>query len=153
MVEDGIKPMLSKYGSCKIPMLLITSKNDHVVDPATSDELAAQWGGPVERILLDRSFHVASGFPMRVDGATPVCFASDLPVFSLLLILLSTSRTGHPRQACSTPRCAQVPLCKPVYAQPGSSAAPLMAPPRMEPLLMDPALSEAYAAARQALNA
>jgi carboxylesterase len=60
MVEDGIKPMLAQYGSSKIPMLLITSKNDHVVDPATSDELAAQWGGPVERILLDRSFHVAT---------------------------------------------------------------------------------------------
>jgi carboxylesterase len=60
MVEDGIRPMLSQYGSCKIPMLLITSKNDHVVDPATSDELAAQWGGSVERILLDRSFHVAT---------------------------------------------------------------------------------------------
>ncbi|MBJ7507839.1 MAG: hypothetical protein JHD37_01195, partial [Ilumatobacteraceae bacterium] len=35
-------------------------KNDHVVDPATSDQLAEQWGGPVERILLERSFHVAT---------------------------------------------------------------------------------------------
>ncbi len=60
MVEDGIKPMLSQYGSCSIPMLLITSKNDHVVDPATSDQLAEHWGGPVERILLERSFHVAT---------------------------------------------------------------------------------------------
>ena len=60
MVEDGIKPMLSQYGSCSIPMLLITSKNDHVVDPATSDQLAEQWGGPVERTLLERSFHVAT---------------------------------------------------------------------------------------------
>ena len=60
MVEDGIAPMVAQYGGCKIPMLLITSKNDHVVDPATSDQLAQQWGGSVERILLDRSFHVAT---------------------------------------------------------------------------------------------
>lgn len=60
MVEDGIKPMVPRYGSCKVPMLLITSKNDHVVDPAQSDQLADQWGGQVDRILLDRSYHVAT---------------------------------------------------------------------------------------------
>lgn len=60
MVEDGIKSMVPRYGSCKVPMLLITSKNDHVVDPAQSDQLAEQWGGPIDRILLDRSFHVAT---------------------------------------------------------------------------------------------
>lgn len=60
MVEDGIKPMLPRYVSCKVPMLLITSKNDHVVDPAQSDQLAQQWGGQVDRILLDRSYHVAT---------------------------------------------------------------------------------------------
>lgn len=60
MVEDGIKPMVPQYGSCKVPMLLITSKNDHVVDPVQSDQLAEQWGGQVDRILLDRSFHVAT---------------------------------------------------------------------------------------------
>lgn len=60
MVEDGIKPMLSRYGSCKVPMLLITSKNDHVVDPVQSDQLADQWGGPIDRILLEKSFHVAT---------------------------------------------------------------------------------------------
>lgn len=60
MVEEGIVPMVPKYPSCKVPMLLITSKNDHVVDPVQSDQLAQQWGGPVDRILLDRSFHVAT---------------------------------------------------------------------------------------------
>ncbi len=60
MVEEGIKPMLSQYGSCKVPMLLITSKNDHVVDPVQSDQLAEQWGGPIDRIMLERSFHVAT---------------------------------------------------------------------------------------------
>ncbi len=60
LVEDGVTPMVGEYPRCTVPMLLITSKNDHVVDPATSDQLAAQWGGPVERILLDRSYHVAT---------------------------------------------------------------------------------------------
>lgn len=60
LVEDGVTPMLDHYPRCTVPMLLITSKNDHVVDPATSDQLAGQWGGPVERILLDRSYHVAT---------------------------------------------------------------------------------------------
>lgn len=79
MVEEGIKPMLPKYGSCKIPMLLITSKNDHVVDPATSDQLAAQWGGPVERILLDRSFHVATqDFDKEAINEAAVAFAAKV---------------------------------------------------------------------------
>ena len=60
LVEDGVTPMVPKYGSCTVPLLLVTSKNDHVVDPVQSDQLAAQWGGPVERILLDRSYHVAT---------------------------------------------------------------------------------------------
>lgn len=60
LVEDGVTPMVAAYPRCTVPMLLITSRNDHVVDPATSDQLAAQWGGPVERILLDRSYHVAT---------------------------------------------------------------------------------------------
>lgn len=60
LVQDGVTPMVSRYGSSTVPMLLITSRNDHVVDPVQSDQLAEQWGGPVERIMLDRSFHVAT---------------------------------------------------------------------------------------------
>lgn len=60
MVVDGITPMVSQYPLATTPMLLITSKNDHVVDPVQSDQLAEQWGGPVERILLERSYHVAT---------------------------------------------------------------------------------------------
>lgn len=60
MVVDGITPMVPRYPGARVPLLLITSKNDHVVDPVQSDQLAEQWGGPVERILLDRSYHVAT---------------------------------------------------------------------------------------------
>jgi carboxylesterase len=33
---------------------------DHVVDPASADHVAGLLGGPVERLSLDRSFHVAT---------------------------------------------------------------------------------------------
>jgi carboxylesterase len=43
-----------------IPALIITSRHDHVVNPADSDVLAEELGGPVERIWLEKSFHVAT---------------------------------------------------------------------------------------------
>ena len=42
------------------PVLLFTSPQDHVVDPVSSDVLAAGVSGPVERVTLERSFHVAT---------------------------------------------------------------------------------------------
>jgi carboxylesterase len=41
------------------PLLLLTSAEDHTVDPLNSDHLANQVVGPVERVRLERSFHVA----------------------------------------------------------------------------------------------
>ena len=42
------------------PILLMTSPNDHVVAPSASDYLAANVSGPVERVTLARSYHVAT---------------------------------------------------------------------------------------------
>jgi carboxylesterase len=42
------------------PVLLMTSPNDHVVAPTASDYLAARVAGPVERVTLERSYHVAT---------------------------------------------------------------------------------------------
>lgn len=42
------------------PVLIMTSPEDHVVPPSNSDHLAASVRGPVERISLDRSYHVAT---------------------------------------------------------------------------------------------
>jgi carboxylesterase len=42
------------------PVLLITSRQDHVVTPTDSDIIADGVSGPVERIWLDKSFHVAT---------------------------------------------------------------------------------------------
>ncbi len=42
------------------PVLIMTSAEDHVVHPDNSDHLAARVSGPVERVRLERSFHVAT---------------------------------------------------------------------------------------------
>ena len=57
---DGLVPLSKQYGSLTMPLLLFTSVQDHVVNPADSDALAAAYGGPVERVMLERSYHVAT---------------------------------------------------------------------------------------------
>jgi carboxylesterase len=42
------------------PVLVLTSPQDHVVAPANSDVLAGAVTGPVERVTLERSYHVAT---------------------------------------------------------------------------------------------
>ena len=54
---DALQPRL---GALTAPALVMVSPNDHVVPPASSDHLAAALGGPVERVTLERSFHVAT---------------------------------------------------------------------------------------------
>ncbi len=44
----------------QVPTLIITSKQDHVVNPDDSDVFAEHISGPVERLWLDKSFHVAT---------------------------------------------------------------------------------------------
>ena len=55
--EDSTLPNL---GNITCPSLIITSRQDHVVPPENSDVLAEKVNGPVERIWLDRSYHVAT---------------------------------------------------------------------------------------------
>jgi carboxylesterase len=68
--ETPLRPLLTmimagqdvrtRLPEIKVPALLITSQQDHVVNPGDSDILAAELGGPVERIWLEQSFHVAT---------------------------------------------------------------------------------------------
>lgn len=55
--DDEIAADLARIGC---PVLLMTSPQDHVVPPSSSDVLAAGVSGPVERVTLDRSYHVAT---------------------------------------------------------------------------------------------
>lgn len=56
----GLHDMQAEIGSIACPVIIMTSPQDHVVDIANSDFLAATVAGPVERVSLDRSFHVAT---------------------------------------------------------------------------------------------
>jgi len=60
LVVDGLGPLGSEYPGMHIPMLLLNSPQDHVIEPRQSEFLAANYGGPIERLTLDRSFHVAT---------------------------------------------------------------------------------------------
>ena len=52
-----LQPHLS---SIRCPVLLMNSPQDHVVEPANADHVAASVSGTVERVTLERSYHVAT---------------------------------------------------------------------------------------------
>lgn len=56
-VQDALAARLSRI-TC--PVLIMTSRQDHVVPPSASDVLAERVSGPVERVTLERSYHVAT---------------------------------------------------------------------------------------------
>jgi carboxylesterase len=60
LLEDGLAPMADRYGELTMPLLLYTSRQDHVVEPSQSEHLAANYGGQVDHHWLDRSYHVAT---------------------------------------------------------------------------------------------
>lgn len=60
LVNDGLAPLAATYPTLQMPLLLLSSPNDHVVEPAQADFLHTNYGGPVERVLLERSYHVAT---------------------------------------------------------------------------------------------
>ena len=51
---------LGKLPRIKVPLLVLHSPQDHVVPPVSSDVLASKVSGPVERVSLERSYHVAT---------------------------------------------------------------------------------------------
>lgn len=54
---DDLQPDL---GGITCPVLILNSPEDHVVPPSNSDHLARSVSGPVERVTLERSYHVAT---------------------------------------------------------------------------------------------
>lgn len=59
-LDDGLAPMAERFGELAMPLLLFTSRQDHVVEPSQSEHLAASYGGPVDHRWLERSYHVAT---------------------------------------------------------------------------------------------
>ena len=59
-MREGLAPMTDRYSELTMPLLLVTSRQDHVVEPANSEHLAVNYGGDVEHVWLERSYHVAT---------------------------------------------------------------------------------------------
>lgn len=57
---DGLTPLVDTYPTSLPPLLLMNSPQDHVVEPAQAEFLAGAYGATVERVMLERSFHVAT---------------------------------------------------------------------------------------------
>jgi carboxylesterase len=65
-----VAPLLSMFGAVseiaaglgevECPVLLMNSPQDHVVPPASSELIAESVSGPLERVTLERSYHVAT---------------------------------------------------------------------------------------------
>jgi carboxylesterase len=57
---EGVAEVEALLGSVTCPVLVFTSKQDHVVDPKSSDMLVERVKGPIEQVVLERSYHVAT---------------------------------------------------------------------------------------------
>jgi carboxylesterase len=59
LCERG-QELYDRLAAITCPVLILNSPQDHVVPPVSSDVLAAKVSGPVERVTLERSYHVAT---------------------------------------------------------------------------------------------
>lgn len=57
---DGVDGVLAGLSAVHCPTLLLTSREDHVVDAASGQALEAGVSGPIERVWLEDSYHVAT---------------------------------------------------------------------------------------------
>lgn len=56
----GVEKVAADLGNVRCPMLWCSSLEDHVVPTSSGDLLAATVSGDVERVVLERSYHVAT---------------------------------------------------------------------------------------------
>lgn len=57
---DAKSAMADRYGELSVPLLMFTSHDDHVVQPDQSRHVANTYGGEVDHVWLERSYHVAT---------------------------------------------------------------------------------------------
>jgi carboxylesterase len=57
---EGIDDVAENLARISCPVLLLSSRNDHVVPSSSGDVLQAGVTGPVERVWLENSYHVAT---------------------------------------------------------------------------------------------
>ncbi len=70
---DAGDELAPRLGELAMPCLLLTSPQDHTVAPSASDYFAAHVTTSVERVTLERSYHVAT-----LDYDAPLVEASSL---------------------------------------------------------------------------
>ncbi len=76
---EAARDVTAGLGSVSCPILLFSSTEDHVVAPVSGDRLVAGVRGPVERIRLERSFHVATlDYDKEEIEKRTVAFVTDL---------------------------------------------------------------------------
>lgn len=57
---EAVDEVVARFADIRCPVLIMTAPQDHVAPPVGSDKLAAGVSGPVERVTLERSYHVAT---------------------------------------------------------------------------------------------
>ena len=57
---EGVAEVEARLDQVACPVLLFTSTQDHVVDPTSSARLVEKAKGPVDQVVLERSYHVAT---------------------------------------------------------------------------------------------
>jgi carboxylesterase len=57
---DALDELQGDLPRIVVPALVITSRQDHVVPPSSSELFVTSVGGPVEHVWLERSYHVAT---------------------------------------------------------------------------------------------
>jgi len=73
---DAATELEARLGRISCPVLIVTSPQDHVVDPANGDLLATAVSGPVERVTAADSYHVVTldhDGPAVVEAVVSFC--------------------------------------------------------------------------------
>ncbi len=76
---EAVAAVRDRLAEIRCPTLILSSREDHVVATESGDVLAASVGGPVERVHLERSFHVATlDWDAPLIEARVVSFATEV---------------------------------------------------------------------------
>jgi carboxylesterase len=73
---EGVDDLFPLLGEIRCPVLLFSSRQDHVVEPSSGDVLASSVSGRIDRVFLERSYHVATldwDAPIIEDGIVSFC--------------------------------------------------------------------------------
>jgi carboxylesterase len=57
---EATEDLAGRLGELNAPILLFSSRQDHVVATSSGDLLVERSSGPIERVFLERSYHVAT---------------------------------------------------------------------------------------------